>query len=824
MLGNHIKIAMRNFRRQTFFSLINITGLAVGLTTCWLIGVYVYYQKSFDKFLPDADRICAVALDVKMGDQEAKTTNTPPPLGPRLVQDFPEIEMTARTFSLGSVIIRRNVSGQEPLQFNETSAKAADSTFLELFGFPMLSGTQQTALDKSGSLVLTQKMAEKYFGKSSPIGEALEINDRIFTVTGVVKDLPVTSTVQFDFLLPMNDFKVVENFSWSWIWLQVDTWARLRNVPDAATIAGLEAKFPAMVKMYAPAAYERVGQDFAKNMERGDKLDVKLMPLKSLHLGAEGMDSRLTTLGDQQQVTIFSVVGGLILLLACVNFMNLSTARSIKRTKEVGIRRALGSDRHVLIGQFLVESILFSMISMLVASVLAILLLPFFNRLTGLELHTVDLFSPDIIIFVVALPLFAGLLCGLYPAFYFSRSRTVDISKMTGAAATGGHAHIRSGLVVFQFAVSIILMLCSFIVYQQLDFATKVSPGLQRENILIVENTRHFDTQNARESYRQDILKIPGVTEATFSTFLPSQGTFGDYYEPEQGNQKNGVTTNILLGSFLTDVSFIPTLDIKLLKGRNFLSDAGTGDSTSVILNEAAVKAIGWTDAVGKWMRYPGNANQRFQVVGVVKDFYTGSVKMAIEPLAIFHKSSKTYRTWGSSMAVRLAPGTEKMVIEQAAGLWKSRVPNAPFEHDFLDSSFARIYTSEAKTSVVLGLFTGLALLIGCLGLFALAAFTAEQRTKEIGIRKVLGASVTGLVTLLSRDFLKLVLIAVVVATPVAWYAMTKWLQNYTYKIQISWWVFLVAALAAIVITLFTVSFQSIKAALANPVTSLKSE
>lgn len=822
MISNHIKVAFRSFRRQTFFSLVNVAGLGVGLTACWLIGIYVYYERSFDEFLPDADRIFSVTIDFKMGGEEGKTTNTPPPLGPRLTADYPEIEMTARTFNLGSAIVRRSVSGDEPLQYNETTAMAVDTSFLKLFAFPMKEGSF-SALDKSGSLVLTEKTAEKYFGGQSPVGQALEINGNVYTVSGIVKDLPATSSVQFDFLLPMADFRVVENFAWSWIWLQVDTWAKFQEKPTSETIASLESKFPDMVKRYAPAAYDRVGQDFLKQLQNGDKLDVKLIPLKSLHLNAAGFYSRLTTLGDKQQVNIFSIVGGLILLLACVNFMNLSTARSIKRTREVGIRRALGSNKNILVGQFLTESLLFSLIAMLLAAVLTSVTLPFFNKLTGLRLEVADLYSFKILPFVALLPLFTGLVCGLYPAFYFSKSKTVDISKMSGTAASGGHVFFRNGLVVFQFSVSIVLMLGAFVVYEQLHFATKISPGLNRENVLIIENGRHLGNASAKETFRQQLSQIPGVVNTTYSTYLPSQGSFGDYYEPEQGDQKHAVVKNLLLSSFMTDVNFVPTLGIEIIAGRNFLSDTGS-DSASVILNEAAVKAMGWESGVGKWMRYPGGRNQRFQVVGVMKNFYNGSVKLAIEPIAIFNESSKSYQTWDSNVAVRLLPGTEISVIQKVEALWKTSVKEAPFEHDFLDSSFARLYVSEAKTSTVLGIFTGLALFIGCLGLFALAAFTAEQRTKEIGIRKVLGASVFGLVSLLSRDFLKLVFMSIIVSTPLAWYAVDKWLENYAYRVNVSWQIFAIAAVAAIVISLVTISFQSVKAALSNPVKSLRSE
>ena len=823
MLFNYIKIALRNFRRQLFFSFVNVAGLGIGLAACWLIMLFVRHEKSFDRFLPDADRICAVALDLKMGDQEGRTTNTPPPLGPRLAADYPEIELMARSFDLGDVVMRRDQPGHAPLLFNENTAMAVDTSFLDLFGFPMLEGDMHSALDRPGSMVLTRQAAERYFGNASPMGQPLLLNDRVFTVTGVLQNLPSNSTLRFDFLVPMASFRVVEHFSWSWIWLQVDTWVKLRQKPGTETLAGLEAQLPAMVHRYAPSAYERIGQDFEAQLAKGDRYDIKLLPLTSLHLGYENLASRLSTLGDGQQVRIFGIVAVLILLLACINFMNLSTARSMQRAREVGVRKALGSQRSTLIGQFMTESLLLSVVAMLLATMLVIAALPVFNQMTGLEWVAADLFSRKTIGFVPALPLLTGLLGGLYPAFYLSKFRTADIFKTAAGSTGGGQAGIRSGLVVFQFSVSIALMLGAMVVYRQLEFARKQSPGLQRENVLIIRNTRHLENPVARETFRQQLLQMPEAIAATHSTFLPSLGSFGDFYEPEQGDQSRPIVQNLPIGSFLTDADFVPTLGIEMLDGRNFTPNSVV-DSTSVILNETAVKAIGWEHPVGKWMRYPGNANQRFQVVGVMRDFYAGSVKMPIEPMALFHESSKTYQTWGSCIAVRLRAGSEKQAIAKAGLLWKAAMPGAPFDHDFLDASFARLYRTEAKTGAVLGVFTGLALFIGCLGLFALAAFTAERRTREIGIRKVLGATAGSVVGMLSKDFLKLVLLAILIASPPAWWATNKWLAGFAYRIEPGWQLFALAGASAIAVAFLTVGFHALRAALANPVKSLRSE
>ncbi|MBN8677264.1 MAG: ABC transporter permease [Chitinophagales bacterium] len=824
MLSHHLLLALRNLRRRAFFSVVNITGLGVGLATCWLIGLYVWHEKSFDRFFPHADRICAVALDLKMGEEEGKTTNTPPPLGPRLAADFPEIELAARTFYLQESNVRLEKPGQAPLSFAETGAYAADTSFLELFDFPMLEGDPATALDHSRNLVLSENAAQKYFGKNSAIGQTLLINDRPFTVSGVAKQLPAASTVQFDFLVPMADFKVVERFSWSWIWLQVDTWVRLRETPTPASLAALEGKFPAMVRKHAPAAFERIGQNFEEQLRKGDRWNVQLLPLPSLHLDHPNLSSRLSTLGDGTQVMMFGIIGLLILILASMNFMNLTTARASTRAREVGVRKALGSDRGTLVGQFLTESILYSSLGMVLATVLAGVSLPLFNQLTGQELGISQLFALQNLGLAAGLTVLTGLLGGLYPAFFLSKFQSGKVLKTNVGSIKGGHAGIRNGLVVFQFSATIALMLCSWMVLRQLEFAQKSSPGLNREHVLILPVLRNLENPTEVESFRQQISQLPEVSTVSRATFLPSLGSFGDFYEPEQGDQNHAVTSNLLLSSYLGDTRLVPALGLDIIAGRNFQDDTGLADSCSVILNEAAVRAIGWENPIGKWLRYPGNQNQRFQVVGIMRDFHLGSVRTAIEPAAIFHHSSNTYKVYASYLAVRMHPGTEKTCIEKTGKLWATAIPNAPFQYDFLDESFARIYRSEAKMGAVLSVFTGLALFIGCLGLFALAVFTAEQRTKEIGVRKVLGASVASVTALLARDFIKLVVIAIFIASPVAYHFMHKWLSNFAYHVDIQPWMFVLAGSAAIVIAFLTVSFQSIKAALANPVQSLRNE
>jgi putative ABC transport system permease protein len=637
-----------------------------------------------------------------------------------------------------------------------------------------------------------------------------------------MKNLPSASTLRFGFLLPTKSFGVIERFAWSWIWLQMDTWAKFKTPIDENTIAKMEAKFPEMVKKYAPSAFARIGQNFEEKIKNGDKYNIKLLPLNQLHLSYPSLISRLETLGDGEQVEMFGIIGIIILLLACINFINLSTARSMKRAKEVGVRKALGSSRGSLIRQFLVESSLMSFAAFALATLLVNLALPLFNQLTQIEFSIDSLYRMDVMVVMLTLPILTGLIAGLYPAIYLSKFTALK-SSTNSNAGVGAFATVRSGLVVFQFSISLILMLGSFVVYRQLTFAQNSKQGLNKDNVLIINNVRHLESNAARETFRQNLLQIPEIKQVTHSSFLPSMGSFGDFYEPEQGNQSSPVIKDLPISSFLTDEYFVPTLKLEIIAGRNF-RDNSTSDSASVIINEAAVKTIGWKNPIGKWLRYPGNQNQRFQVIGVMKDFHLASVRTAIEPVAIFHKSSKTYQTWGSYMAVQYLPNTEKTIIEKVSNIWKSAAPSVPFEYDFLDTAFARLYKSESQTASVILVFTCLALFIGCLGLFALATFTAEKRTKEIGIRKVLGASVASITALLSKDFLKLVGVAIVVASPIAYFIMDKWLQNFVYRIEVSWWMFVLAGLTITLIALFTVSFQAIRASLMNPVKSLKTE
>ena len=821
MLRSSLTLAWRNLRNHPVFTFINISGLAVGLAACWMIALFIQHELQYDRFLPSAERICQVNLSINMGGESGTTSNTPPPVGAALVTEFPEIEAYARVYKPGDVAVRRGNAGQ-PLQFiTETRVSAVDSNFVVMFGYPMVAGVAASCLSQPNSVVLTESMARKYFGDAAPLGQVLYFDGQPRSVTGVLRDLPASSSLRFDFLAPIADYPMVKRFHWSWVWLQVDTWVRLRQPASPAALRAMESKFPAMVKRHAAAAFERIGQPLDEFLAKGGRWEVSLRPLLDVHLHTAGMDSRLQTLGDIRDVYVFGTVGAFILLLACVNFMNLSTARSAKRAKEVGVRKALGSKRSTLMGQFMAEAMLNSGLAAVLAIALTGIALPAFNRLTGEALPFSDLFSGRLWWLTAGLPVLAGLLGGLYPAFYLSGINAGSIFKNAFPGGKAGHAALRSGLVVFQFVVSVALVICTLIVFQQLSYTRHRATGLNRENVLVIANAQRLTT--GQETFRQQLLQQSEVLSASLTTDLPAGNFFGDRYIPEQGVTARPVSKDAMLSSYLTDDHFVPTLGLRLLAGRNFFRDF-PADSVGVILNETAVRLIGWEDPVGQYLQYPGNENQRFQVIGVVQDFHTASFRTAIQPFALFHQSSQTYALPQAFIAVRLHPGQEKTMLQKAETLWKAASPDTPFDYSFLDANYAALYRSEEKMGSVLGLFTVLSLFVGCLGLFALAAFTAEQRTKEIGIRKVLGASVGSITGLLTRDFLALVIVAIAIASPIAYYCMQRWLADFAYRIDMQWWMFVAAGLAAIAIAFLTVGFQSVKAALANPARSLRSE
>jgi putative ABC transport system permease protein len=825
MIKNYFKTAWRNMLRNKTSSFINISGLTIGIACTLMIAIFIQNELGYDKFHKDANRIFQVVLNGNFNGQEFWAGNTPPPVGAALTSNIPEIESYARFYKPGDMVVRYESANATEKFFTEKNVLAVDSNFLQLFDFKIVDGNAATALMKPGSVVITEAMAKKYFGNEKAIGKTLLMTQarKPFAVTAVVKNVPSQSSIQFDLLTPVADFPVVKRFSWSWVWQQMVCYVKLKNSvnTDHAGLDAIEAKFPAVVRVQAANGFKRIGKPFDEFIKNGGKWDFHLMPLTDVHLRSAAVSMPWTShISNIKYIYIFGSIALFIILLACVNFMNLSTARASNRAKEVGIRKVTGSTKTQLIKQFLSEAFLYSFISSLIAVALVILLLKGFSAIIDEPISFQTAFSPSIWITLLCLTIIVGLFAGSYPAFYLTGFKPVLVLKGKNLlAGSKKNLWIRNGLVVFQFTISTIMIVGTLVVLKQLKFFRNTDLGFDKENVLVVSSTSRLG--ESEESFRQTIRQMPGVVNASITSSIPSGSVFGDSYVPEpEGNQ--GLAKEINLNSFMVDESFVPTLDIKVLQGRNFSKDFF--DSASVILNEEAVQQIGWKDPVGKWLDYPGGNDVRFKVIGVVKNFNVQSLQAAMIPFALFHISSKTYDPGATNIIVKTKSPELPRVISQLEGKWKSFVAAEPFDYNFLDAEFDAQYRSEQRLGSIFSIFAGLSIFIAGLGLFGLSAFLAERRTKEIGVRKVLGASVQNVVLLLSKDFLKLTILAAIIAFPVAWYFMNKWLEDFAYRINITWTIFLIAGLGTLVITLVTISFQAIKAAIANPVKSLRTE
>ena len=805
-------------------SLINISGLSIGIACTLLIVIFIKNELSYDRFHRDVNRIFQVVLNGNMDGQEFWAGNTPPPVGAALTSNIPEIESFTRFYKPNDIVVRYEENSATEKLFTERNVLAVDSNFLQLFDFKLAEGNAATALMKPGSVVITEEMAKKYFGSGNPIGKILLMRQdkKPFAVTAVVQKVPTQSSIQFDFLVPVADFPVVKRFSWSWVWLQMMCYVKLKeNVQtDKPGIRRLETKFPAMVKIQAANAFKRIGKPFDEFLKSGGKWDLHLMPLTDVHLRSAAIAMPwLSHISNIKYIYIFGSIALFIVLLACVNFMNLSTARASRRAKEVGIRKVTGSTRGQLIRQFLSEAFLYSFLSSFIAAILVAVLLNGFSMIIDEPMSFQAAFTPSIWLSLLALTIITGLLAGSYPALYLTSFKPVLILK--GKNLFSGSKKdllIRNGLVVFQFTISTIMIVGTLVVLKQLRFFRNTDMGFNKENVLIISSANRL--AQSEESFRDAVAQIPGIVSASVTTSIPSGSVFGDSYKAELGENATS-TKDIGLNSFMVDESFIPTLNINVVKGRNFSKEFS--DSSSVILNQEAVKQIGWKDPIGKWIQYPGGDDVRFKVIGVVKNFNIESLQAAITPFALFHLSSKTY-DFGHNVIAKIRSHDLSKVINQVESKWKSFAPAEPFDYNFLDAAFDSQYRSEQRLGSIFGIFAALSIFIACLGLFGLSAFMAERRTKEIGVRKVLGASVSNVAVLLSKDFLRLTVVAIVIAFPVAWYFMNKWLEDFAYRISIHWTIFFISGLGTLMITLVTISFQAIGAAMANPAKSLRTE
>jgi putative ABC transport system permease protein len=806
MFKNYIKTAWRSLKKNQAFTAINVLGLALGLTACLLIVLYVVDELSFDRYNTKADRIYRVNEDLKLGNNSVNYAVCMAPLAQTLKADFPDVEDAVR-IKRAAFHVKKGT--ENILEYN---VAFADPSIFNVFTLPIINGNAATALAEPNSIVITETTAKKYFNSTNVVGQYLRIDDQAgYKVTGVIKDMPNTSHFNFDFLVSMSTFS--DSRSNKWLRSDYNTYVLFRKGADPKK---LEAQFPAFLRKYAASEMQNELNTSIDDFEKsGSYFRMNLTPLTDIHLHSD----RIGEIGINSTVEyiyIFSAIALFILFIACVNFMNLSTARSSSRAREVGVRKVLGSSRGNLIIQFLTESTLVTFGATLIALAAATALLPAFNQLAGKEIlinsHTFLWLLPVSLIIVLVI----GFLAGSYPAFFLSAFQPVDVLK--GKLATGFKGGwLRSVLVVFQFGISIFLVIGTLVIYNQLNYIQNKNLGYNRNQVLVVKNA--FELGKHARSFKQEVKQLPGVANVTLTGFLPTTQARSSsifFKDASMTDQKSSIFPQ----TWAVDEDYIKTLDMKMAAGRNFSSQMIT-DSSGVIINEAAARFLGFDNPVDKLLYQSLDGGRThfkvYHIIGVVKDFHFNSLRQSISPV-VMRLGEDT-----GDLSIRVSTANLPALIAQLKEKW-SGLTSSHFEYSFMDQDFEASYRSEQRIGKIFVVFTSLAILIACLGLFGLAAYAAEQRTKEIGIRKVLGANVTAIVGLLSKDFIKLILIAIAISSPLAWYLMHKWLQDFAYRVNIQWYTIAIAGLAAMVIAVATISFQAIKAAIANPVKSLKSE
>jgi putative ABC transport system permease protein len=810
MLKNYFRMALRNLIKNKIFSFINVFGLAVGLTCCMLIIAFLYDELSYDKYPEHANQIYRIGLKIIQNGGVADYPDVDVAVGAGIKNTFPEVLASTRISGLGDAFIRYNDK-----QFKEQHIAFCDSNFLQIFSIPLTDGNDKTALVAPNSIVVTSAFAKKYFGNEVAMGKALTIGRTAFKVTGIIDKVPDNSHFHYDAFISMTSNNYAIN-GHTWSNLGFYTYFLLNKDADAKK---LETKFPALITKYvAPEAGHDMGISLAEAQKTVNSWHFYLMPVTDIHLRSN-TKYELDANSDIQYVYIFSALAAFILLLACVNFTNLSTASSAKRSREVGIRKVLGSVKDQLIFQFLTESVLLTCCAMIFALLFVYLLLPSFNHLSGKHISILFFLNYKSLIAAVGLIFFVGILAGIYPAFFLSSFETISVLKGASSNTPAKRSGLRSGLVVFQFMISTALIIATIVVYQQLHFMQNKKLGYDKEQVLVLQDTYGLDSN--QYAFKQKLLQDSRVVNATVSRDVPvvsGEGYMGGSQVYAKENKANENESEIHSNFFRIDYDYISTLGMKIIAGRNFLKDFH-GDSSAVVINEAAVRDLGWKDnntALNKTIISSGQ--HEYNVIGVVQDFNYASAKQKIAPVMMM-----LGRNSGGIM-IKIKTADIEGFLADVKKEWNGYNATTPFAYYFLDDKFASLYAAEEKTGQIFTMFAVIAVLIASLGLFGLVAFTTEQRTKEIGIRKVLGASINQVLVLLSKEFFLLVCVAFIISIPVTWWAMHNWLNNFAYRINISWWIFLVAGLLAVLIALMAISFLAIKAAVANPVRSLRTE
>ncbi len=809
MIQNYLKIAYRNLTKYKFISFINLFGLTVGLTCCLLITIYILNELSYDRYNQNADNIYRVTRDFNNEDGvvSLRLSTISPPFGYYLPNDFPEIQKMTRLLDNGITPLR-----YKDKLINEQNVFFADENLFDVFTVKVLKGNPKTALSDPFSVMLTEEAAKKYFGDEDPINKVIRANNQFdVKVTGIYKAFPSNAHIHPGMLVSFNTLKDSavygeKNLRTNWGNNSFFTYLLL---PPHYNTARMISQFPAFIDRHMRNE-EYIGKQASKYTKLG------LQKLTDIHLYSH-TDYEAEPNGDIKRVYIFSAIALFILLIACINYMNLSTARSTLRAREIGIRKVIGARKRELIFQFLSESVLLSWVAILIAFACLYLTLPWLNKISGQQLSPGVLMKWQILVPVFLTPFIVGILSGIYPALFMSSFQPVKTLK--GLFRTGGRSiSFRKVLVITQFAISIILIITTATVFQQLHYMQKKSLGFDKEHIVVIPYNNALNDKY--EAFRNELLSNANFKNSTRTSRIPTGRLLDDMGAYTlSGDSMKPANTDIKFVS--VDYDFVPTYGISMAAGRNFSREYGT-DTLSFVLNESAVKALGWKtpqNAVGKDFKY---GNTKGHVIGVIRDFHFESMHQSIVPLVLVMFPPSFY--YFNNLSIKVSGNNIPASLSHLETTWKKILPEIPYQHTFLDENFDKLYQVEQRQGNIFTIFACIAIFIASLGLFGLSAFSISQRIKEIGIRKVLGADVTTIVTLLSKDFLKLVAVAAILAFPVAWYFMNNWLQDFAYRISMPWWIFLAAGIIATIIALFTIGFQAVKAAISNPVKSLRTE
>jgi putative ABC transport system permease protein len=809
MLRSYIFIALRYLRKNKTFSILNVLGLAIGLACCILIALFVFDELSYDSYPANAKDIYRVEIHLLANNGVVTYPNVDIAVGEGIKNAFPQVKRYTRFFPAGT-----GYWANGDRQFKEEKMAFADSNFFSFFSLPLVEGKATTALTEPNSIVISRALAKKYFGDAEAMGKYVMAGQFPFKVTGVMEEMPGNSHFHFDGLISMAT-EHPTRYTWSNV--QYYTYLQLDKGADPKKI---EAGMPKLVAKYVvPEVQHDEAVSLAEAQKSINTFLFVLQPLRNIHFYGVS-SSELEHNGDIKYVYIFSALAVFILVLACVNFTNLSTAIALRRGKEVGIRKVMGSLKSQLVSQFLMEAVLLTFFALLVAIGLVLVLLPYFNQLAGKHFTIGGLLHFRTLAVLLALGLVTGICAGGYPAFFLSSFNAIRVLKGAVSTVKSGGIPLRSGLVVFQFFVSTSLIIGTLIVYRQLQYMQEQKLGYDKDQVVFVQDVNLLGDGDARLAFRQQVVQDSRVVDASIGMQIPGNSLMGGALLYPKEKQANGSSSVIPASTYVIDYDYIATMGMKIVRGRNFSRDFPS-DSTesSVIINESAVRELGWDhiDPIGKIV--VGSNNDEHKVVGVVADFNYVSLKQKIEPLMMLFA-----RAPYGGLIVKVNTRDMAGFLKDLEHRWKALKPGAPFSYYFVDDKFAALYSGERKTAHLFELFAALAIVIACLGLFGLAAFATEQRAKEIGIRKVLGATVPQMLGLVAREFLLLVGLSFVLAVPFTWWAMHSWLQDFAYREPFAGWEFLLPGLMTLLIALITVSARAVRAALANPIKVLRSE